>query len=228
MPNNKTFGQLVLDFHFSLNPSIKLQNGVEWIIPFNAEETQQSMFKFFDKYYNDTKERYFLLGINPGRFGAGITGVPFTDPLKLENECGIPNQFQKRQELSSKFIYDCINAMGGTLDFYSKYYITSICPLGFLKDGKNYNYYDDRVTETLVTPFIIENIETQLSFGGNREYGFCLGQGKNYKYLKKLNETHQWFEKVVPLPHPRWIMQYRLKRKQEFLDQYVEKLSLSF
>jgi uracil-DNA glycosylase len=223
----QTFSQNVLKFHFSLQPEIQLKNGVEWIYPFDDVETRRSMTQFYEKYFNDKNSRHFILGINPGRFGAGITGVPFTDPVRLENECGIMNTFQKRQELSSKFVYEFIEAMGGVDSFNKQFYITSLCPLGFIKNGKNYNYYDDKTTEMLVTPFIIQNIDTQLSFGGRRRFGFCMGQGKNFQYLKKLNEKYQWFEEVIPLPHPRWVMQYRLKRKQEFLDEYTSKLSMA-
>jgi hypothetical protein len=46
-----------------------------------------------------------------------------------------------------------------------------------------------------------------------------LGSGKNYQYLKKHNKEQAWFEEVIPLEHPRFIMQYR--RKQ--LDAYLEK-----
>jgi len=34
--------------------------------------------KFYKKYYNDNNPRFLILGINPGRFGAGVTGIPFT------------------------------------------------------------------------------------------------------------------------------------------------------
>jgi len=33
------------------------------------------------------------------------------------------------------------------------------------------------------------------------------------------------FEEVRPLPHPRWVMQYRLKRIDEFIDLYKDQLS---
>ncbi|MGB3465178.1 MAG: hypothetical protein WBA74_07910, partial [Cyclobacteriaceae bacterium] len=53
---------------------------------------------------------------------------------------------------------------------------------------------------------------------------YSLGQGKNIKYLEYLNKKYQLFGEIVPLPHPRWILQYRRKRKDEFLDLYLEKL----
>ncbi|RMF23421.1 MAG: DUF4918 domain-containing protein, partial [Bacteroidetes bacterium] len=30
----------------------------------------------------------------------------------------------------------------------------------------------------------------------------------------------QLFERIVPLPHPRWVMQYRRKRLSEFVEAY--------
>ncbi|MDX1479671.1 MAG: DUF4918 family protein, partial [Saprospiraceae bacterium] len=53
---------------------------------------------------------------------------------------------------------------------------------------------------------------------------FSMGQGKNFKYLTDLNKEQHFFDKVVPLPHPRWVMQYKLKSKQVYLDQYVAAL----
>ena len=220
---NVTVGESVVNYHFQLKPTVPLPKGIDWIMPFEDDQTKASMQSFYSKFYADSRRRYFIFGINPGRFGAGITGIAFTDPVKLEEVCGIQNDFKKRAELSSNFVYECISEMGGAEAFYAQFYITSLCPLGFIKEGKNYNFYDDRQTEASVTPFIIENIDTQLSFGGKTNFAFCMGQGKNYKYFLKLNQEHRWFDEIIPLPHPRWIMQYRLKRKEEFLKEYVDK-----
>ena len=38
--------------------------------------------------------------------------------------------------------------------FYANYFIGAVCPLGFMKDGKNINYYDDKKLQQAVTPFI--------------------------------------------------------------------------
>lgn len=217
------FSQQVLSYHFALKPVIKLPKGIEWLMPYVDPETRRCMTEFYRKYYNDKKTRTFILGINPGRFGAGITGVPFTDPIRLKS-LGIANSFAAKPELSSVFVYEMIDACGGPQRFYNEFYITSLSPLGFVKGGKNYNYYDDPQLSKLVRPFIIQNIETQMSFGADRSRVFCLGQGKNYEYLSKLNEEHQWWESVVPLPHPRWVMQYRLKRKEEFIELYKNAL----
>jgi hypothetical protein len=217
------FSQKVLKYHFNLTPGIDLTKGVEWLMPYENAETRKCMEAFYNRYYQDDQPRTFILGINPGRFGAGLTGVPFTDPIRLE-KLGIQNEFAKKQELSSVYVYDVIDRCGGPDLFFSKYYIASLSPLGLVKNGVNYNYYDDPKLAKLMEPFIVQNIETQRTFGCINEVVYCLGQGKNYDYLKKLNDQHQWWKRVVPLPHPRWIMQYRLKRKEEFIEQYVSSL----
>jgi hypothetical protein len=214
------FSQKVLQYHFNLIPELLLPNGVHWLLPYENAETRKCMEAFYNRYYKDDQPRIFILGINPGRFGAGLTGVPFTDPIRLE-KLGIQNDFIKKQELSSIYVYDVIDRCGGPELFFSKYYIASLSPLGLVKNGVNYNYYDDPKLAKLMEPNIVQNIETQRSFGCIDEVVYCLGQGKNYEYLKKLNDQHQWWKRVVPLPHPRWIMQYRLKRKEEFLEQYA-------
>jgi len=218
-----TFAQHILDYHFRLAPRVRLPGHAEWLMPYRDPETRRVMQVFYERYFTDDRARIFILGINPGRFGAGVTGIPFTDPLRLES-LGIPNSFDKKPELSSAFIYDMIDACGGPEAFYAKFYITSLSPLGLLKDGKNYNYYDDRQVLEAVEPFIIRNINKQLSFGADREVAFCLGQGQNMKHLERLNEAHGWWKRVVPLPHPRWVMQYRLKQKEVFIQQYKDLL----
>ncbi len=219
-----TFAKHVIDFHRQLKPTWKIPENTELIFPFGEEETRHVFDQFYTKYFSDTNKRIFLFGINPGRFGAGITGIPFTDPKILEDEIGIPNTFQKRNELSSIYVYDMIAAMGGPEAFYSKYYITSVCPLGFIANGKNVNYYDDKDLQNAVEPHIIQNIRAQQKFGATNEVAYSMGQGKNFKYLDKLNKIHGFFDQIIPLPHPRWVMQYRLKRKAEYIDEYILKL----
>lgn len=165
-----------------------------------------------------------LVGINPGRFGGGVTGIPFTDPVRLQRDCGIPNECVKKQELSSVFMYEMISALGGPGHFYGKFYITAISPLGFVKEGKNLNYYDDKNLRKDITPFVVDCMERQLAFGLERDTAFCIGEGENLKFFRQLNNQFRWFGEIVGLPHPRFIMQYKLKQKGHYIQLYQEKL----
>ena len=214
----------ILKFFTALNISAKLPTGVEVLNPYHDPVTFGLCQQFYKKYYSDDHERTLILGINPGRFGGGVTGIPFTDPIRLETECGISNDLSKKPELSSDYIYRMITAFGGPNLFYSQYYIGSCSPLGFTKAGLNLNYYDDRELEKKITPFIIESLQTQLGFGIRRDKCFCLGEGENFKFLTRLNVTNHFFERIVPLSHPRFIMQYRRKKIDQYIADYLTKL----
>lgn len=223
--NKQTFAQKSIDFHSQLLPATKLPNSVDWILAYQNEDTLNTFRQFMQKFYNDNQKRYFLFGINPGRFGAGVTGVSFTDPILLENNLGIQNDFEKKHELSALFIHEMMTEFSSAEFFYQHFFITSVNPVGLIKDGKNYNYYDDAETLKTVEPFIIKTVEQQMEFGCHQEKAFCIGQGKNFKIFQKLNKKHKWFHEIEPLPHPRWVMQYRRKTKQVYFDEYVTKLS---
>jgi hypothetical protein len=182
--------------------------------------------EFYGKYYNDNRIRHLILGINPGRFGAGVTGIPFTDTKRMIEKCGIKIKSLETHETSSVFVYDVIEAYGGVEKFYSDFYINSICPLGFTAIGKsgkdvNYNYYDSKELTASVYDFIIQNIQKQLEFPIKRDVCFCFGSGKNFEFLSNLNAEHHFFGRIVPLDHPRFVMQYKSKQKQEYIDKYL-------
>lgn len=96
--------------------------------------------------------------------------------------------------------------------------------MGFTREGKNLNYYDDPKLQKAVLPFIHKTIQDQLKFGLNNKVAYCLGEGKNYKFLSKINEEQQYFQKVIPLAHPRFIMQYKRKQLDFYLEDYTRKL----
>jgi hypothetical protein len=65
-----------------------------------------------------------------------------------------------------------------------------------------------------------------VDFGANREVAFSLGQGRNLEYLSRINEENGFFNRIEALPHPRWVMQYRYKKRDEFLNFYRKSLAL--
>jgi hypothetical protein len=191
-----------------------------------SEIILQAVSKFYHKFYNDELNRNLILGINPGRFGAGVTGIPFTDSKRLAEKCGIIIPGLNTFETSSVFIYEMIEAFGGTEKFYKKYFVSAVCPLGFTSatgNGKsiNYNYYDSPALLNTMKDFIIDNLKKQLDLGIERDVCFCLGTGKNFKYLLQLNNELHIFNEIVPLEHPRFIMQYKLKQKKVYIEKYL-------
>lgn len=214
----------ILKFYQSLSIQAKLPEGVEVMNPYQDKTAFKLSKQFYEKFYGDNDPRTLIFGINPGRFGGGITGVPFTDPVKLE-KIGIPNDLKKKVELSADYIYAMIEAYGGPEKFYHQFYITALSPLGFVKDGKNLNYYDIRELQQAVEPFMLQCIREQLDFGVNRARCYCLGEGKNFDYLSAINKKYNFFGEVIPLSHPRFIMQYKRKSVAVYIQDYLRKLT---
>jgi hypothetical protein len=222
------FAEAVIQFYKELDYKGSLPPGTSVMNPFRDNpQIMPLISRFYYKYYNDNNRRYLILGINPGRFGAGVTGIPFTDSKRLNEKCGLSIPGMNTFETSSAYVYEMIDKYGGVEKFYNKFFISAVCPLGFttLNDkGKNvnYNYYDNKKLTEAVSDFIIENLTKQLEFGIEQDTCFCLGTGKNYKFLVELNNELHFFDKIVPLEHPRFIMQYKSKLKRFYIEKYLK------
>jgi hypothetical protein len=221
-----TFGKKVLEFYKNLDFSISgIPAGIEIMNPMLDQQVQQFNDQFYTKYYNDSNQRIFLIGINPGRFGGGLTAIPFTDPIHLEDTLKIKNNLPKRHELSSRFVYEVVHQFGGPELFFRKCYLTAVSPLGFVMNHKNINYYDSKVIVKQYEPQFIKWLKRQIDFGANTKVAFSLGRGKNHNYLNRINQQNHLFDKILALPHPRWVMQYRYKKRQEYVDFYCNQIS---
>jgi hypothetical protein len=218
-----TFADRSVAYYNALTPPATLPPGVGVMNPYETPDVRHIISEFYSKFYSDTNPRVFVLGINPGRFGAGVTGISFTTPQNLRRYCGIENDLRDTPELSSRFIYQTIDALGGAAAFYSRFFLTSLFPLALTKDGKNYNFYDDRVTTQTLWPAITETVRTQLTFGADRRVAVCLGR-KNETYLKRLNDQQGFFGRIVTLDHPRYILQYKSKDVPLYLERYIQTL----
>ena len=84
-----TVADNIIQFISQLYFPVKLPHKIEVMNPFIDNETMNICKKFYKKYYDDHNSRTLIIGINPGRFGGGITGIPFTDPIRLQGECCI-------------------------------------------------------------------------------------------------------------------------------------------
>ncbi|MDD2591177.1 MAG: SMUG2 DNA glycosylase family protein, partial [Fermentimonas sp.] len=221
-----TFADRVIEFNRDLVYTDKLPDGFQVMNPFMDNlETMVVMSEFYRKYYNDNNQRRFIIGINPSRNGAGVTGVPFTDTKRLESACGISMKSARTHEVSSVFIYDMIEAYGGTEQFYSEFYINSPFPLAIIRETKsgnwlNANYYDDPLLFEMVKDFMIESLKKHINLGLNTSEVFVLGK-KNAVFVEKLNKIEKMFDKLTVLEHPRYIQQYKSKEKELYIDKYL-------
>lgn len=227
------FSDKIIDFLFNLDfDQSLLPSGFKVMNPYKespSPEITHAIKAFYQKYYHDNNKRRFIIGINPGRLGAGSTGIPFTDTKRLKEFCDISLSSIQTHEPSSVFMYQMMKAYGGHEAFYKHFYIGSTVPLGFLieKGGKNLNinYYDNKQLESALEGYIVEKIRHQLSFGLESKEVFCLGTGKNFQFLEKLNAKYALFGKITPLEHPRFIMQYKAKQIDYYIDKYLKVLS---
>lgn len=211
----------IIKFYSSIRPPSGLPKGIEVLFPQQQPEVIQLVKQFYTKYYNDDQPRKLLLGINPGRFGAGETGINFTAAKQLKELCGIDHNLKMQSELSAEFIHEVIQRYGGPEAFFGNFFLGSISPLGFVQNGKNINYYDNRELQTALIPFIVSSIKEQMKFNANRDVCICIGEGKNLQFLTKLNEEHRFFKKIVSVAHPRFILQYKRKMKDEYVKKYL-------
>ena len=222
----KTFGERVIDFNGQLQYLGNLPEGFMVLNPyFDNPETMKVMKEFYHKFYRDNEQRKFIIGINPSRHGAGVTGVPFTDTKRLENFCGIKMESARTHEVSSVFVYDLIEEYGGPESFYKQFYINSPFPLAIIrhvKDGRwiNANYYDEPVLFEMVKDFMIDSLKKHISMGLDTSEVYILGK-KNSTFIQKLNKEAKLFERLTVLEHPRFIQQYKFKERHQYIDKFI-------
>ncbi|MEM8999501.1 MAG: uracil-DNA glycosylase family protein [Bacteroidota bacterium] len=225
-----TFADHVINFNRKLWLPEEPIKGIKSLNPFvENQEVGNISRHFYKKFYDDCHQRHLILGINPGRLGAGATGIPFTDTKRLTEVCGIAIGSVQTHEPSSVFVYDLIEAYGGAECFYGRYYINSVCPLGFVTQSKkgnwvNCNYYDDEQLFETLYDFMVIGLKKQIAFGINTETCYVLGK-KNAKYLKRINDREKLFETLVVFDHPRYIAQYKSKQIPEYLEHFLGQLT---
>ena len=219
---SESFGDKVIHFNKELNFTGALPEGFQVLNPYmDNPETMEVMKQFYKKFYSDTEQRKFIVGINPSRHGAGVTGVPFTDTKRLESICGIKMDSAHTHEISSVFMYDMIQEFGGASAFYKQFYINSPFPLAIVRKTKegnwlNANYYDDSNLFEMVKDFMILTLRNHISLGLDTSEVYLLGK-KNALFIQKLNKEAHLFDHLKVLEHPRYIQQYSLKRNNFIL-----------
>ena len=233
MKQKQTFSDKVFQFDQELgNVKINLPELYKIINPYsgrNKKQVLQMVQIFYQKYFNDTNKRRLILGSSPARRGSAITGVPFEDASNLQKETGISIANFHVNNAASNFLNRVIYEYGGRHKFYHNFYLNFVCPLGICKINSkgnqvNCNYYENKQVEEMVTPLIISALKTQISFGIDTSVCYCIGSGQNYQELSKINKNWGFFQKIVPLEHPRFITQYHPEDEKKYLHKYLNAL----
>jgi len=170
--------------------------------------------KFYAQYYNNKHPKVVICGINPGKNGAGKTGIPFIDFNSLSKL--LPNIHENDIERSAQFFYEIIEYFGAK-KFFETFYVTNISWLGFIKNGNNVNYYDlpIKVKEEIFKIYKseIDAVQPTTVISLSKEVE------KTNKSLFDKNETIE----LKYLPHPNYCA--FPKNKDSCKEQYISLLS---
>lgn len=191
---------LHVNFHTKLlkdDVSRELLNQENVTILGGFNENIELVRHYYQTVYAKEGKRVVLCGINPGRNGAGKTGIPFIDYRSASQLLPDVNHVDK--ERSSQFIYSVIEEVGIDL-FYKNIYMTNISWFGFTKGGNNINYYElPTPLPTVFTDSFIEEmniIQPKLIVPLSKEVEFTLRQIKKGGRLP--------FPLAERLPHPNY------------------------
>ncbi|GAB3846124.1 hypothetical protein GCM10028822_05680 [Hymenobacter terrigena] len=219
------FADQLLHFLRTFPLPAALPAGVVAQSPFREPAVYSLLSRFAHTFYTEAPPRVAVLGINPGRLGMGRTGVAFTDPGALSEFCGIEHDLpRQRPETSTQFVYKVIAEMGGPAAFYQHFYVGSLYPLVLLKNGLNYNYYDAPALTKALWPDIQLSLRQQVEeLGLRRDVAVSLGK-RNGEFFKHLNAELGFFEEIVVLDHPRYLMQYKSRNTDANVAHYVATL----
>lgn len=233
MSGGATVADRVLQFNEQLGETaLELPPGFAVINPFSGPQkrhVREVTTAFYQRFYDDHEPRRLVLGSSPARRGTAVTGVPFVDAELLKSESGTDIDGYAISRTSSGFIDEVISRCGGRERFYATFVMSFVCPLGLVKrkakGGEvNANYYENKNLLESLRSFIVDTMKRQLTFGTDTSTCYCIGSGENFKFLSKINMEERFFDKIVPLEHPRFITQYNAERKGEFLGKYVRAL----
>jgi hypothetical protein len=219
----------ILNFHLQWRFQGLLPEGFSVLEPLDTRpETRKAMETFYHTFYKDDRPRVMLIGINPSRHGAGVTGVPFTDTKQLYRATGFQMQGLKTHELSSVFIYDVIDAYGGPQAFFGDFYIHSPFPQAIVRRNKkgnwvNATYYETKQVLNALYPSLLSTMDAQVAMGMDTNNAMVLGR-KNGQYLSHMNAQKRWFKQLHLVDHPRFIQQYRPRDRESYIAAYLDVL----
>lgn len=169
--------------------------------------------RYYRTVYRSNASRIVLCGINPGRNGAGKTGIPFLDFRSISQLLSDIEGDDREQ--SAQFIFSIINEVGRE-SFYENVYMTNISWFGFTRDGKNLNYYDlpSSLATTFTDTFIAEMdmVQPKIIIPLSKEVE------RSLKQMRKSGRLHYPIAERLPHPYYCSIGKNAMKYKQIYIN----------
>lgn len=173
----------------------------------------EAIEEFYATFYSQGFPKTVLCGLNPGRLGAGKTGIPFVDFASLsELMDGIDRRDEER---SATFFHSVVSHFEAT-GFYRSFYVTNVSWVGFVKGRKNANY---DVLPPEAQAFIFERFREEIEL---------VGPERIISISKPVHSTiRSLFSKRIDtslcLPHPNWCA--FPQNCKDAKEKYITKLS---
>ena len=204
-----------LDRYLHDTAFLNLLGDLEICIPSDFVINREGIAAFWEKFYGNYVPRIMICGINPGRLGAGKTGIPFLDFASLSQL--IPGVERQDSENSAEFFFQVVKSFGAE-SFFKTFYVTNFSSVGFVKDGVNFNYHDlpQMALETVERNFLEEIATVEPT------HVISLGREVHRSVLKLLPSS---IDCSLYLPHPSWIATYRSNEMDRWVQRYRDVLS---
>lgn len=182
-------------------------------------DNKKNIIEFHKKYIQPNRPEIVICGVNPGRFGAGLTGIPFIDFDSLSKM--LPRIKYFDSEKSAKFFFSVVQAFG-IEQFYQKFHVTNISWYGFsmIDKEKNVNYYNLPVD---VQKHLFEKFVEEMNFINPKIIIPLSKDVQNQLLILKSNE--QIKAEITPnLNHPSWVMTYKRNEVELWKEKYIHLL----
>jgi uracil-DNA glycosylase len=177
-------------------------------------KNREGINTFCQKLYGDAIPRVMICGINPGRFGAGMTGIPFLDFISLSQL--IPSIDRVESEKSASFFFRIVSSFGAEA-FFRTFYVSNFSSVGYLRNGKNLNYYDlPPAALAIVESNFIKEIEIV-----KPTHVISLSKEVHQSVCRLLSAS---VDCSLRLPHPSWVATYRSGEINQWVSRYMEVL----
>ena len=186
----------------------------------NFIDNKNNIVEFHKKYVEPNSPKIVICGINPGRNGAGLTGIPFIDFASLSQM--LPCIKKNDWEQSANFFFSIIQEFG-IETFYRNFHVTNISWFGFsrIDKSKNVNYYE---IPTEIQKYLINKFVEEMAFI-NPDYIIPLAEHVSWE-LDSLKKQDKIKAKIgTRLNHPAWVMAHRRKDLNTWRKKYVDTLS---